>query len=292
MSTSYAHPLPEARERSYGGGDSAPAASPKTKVQQAIQESTAKLVALLEAGKSEALTQYLSTMARFHRYSFGNQMLIAMQRPDATYVAGFHKWLELHRYVRKGEHGISILAPMIAKRNPKAGEETDESGPQLVGFKAVYVFDLSQTDGEPLADYDSEIYGEPGNLTAQLKAHIEATGIPVSYDAGIGPARGLCTSTDIKLLPDLSPAEEFAVLAHEYGHALLHRGERRHQTTKTVRETEAEAVSFIVGTACGLNCGQSASDYIQMYDGCKDTLIESLQHVQDAASTILAALVA
>lgn len=262
----------------------------KSKLQQAIQESTAALVAQLQAGKSEALTAYLTTMARFHSYSFGNQMLIARQKPTATQVAGFHKWLEMRRYVRKGEKGIAILAPMVVKRDREETDGTSESGPRLIGFKVVYVFDLAQTDGEPLPDFDLVPQGDPGTLTAKLIAQIEASGIPVTFDASISPARGLCTLTDIKLLPDLAPAEQFSTLAHEYGHARLHRGERRKEITKTIRETEAEAVSFIVATACGLDCGTLASDYIQMCDGNTETLIESLQQVQGAASEILSAL--
>ena len=124
-----------------------PSATVKSKMRQAIEESTAALVAQLQSGKSEALTQYLTTMARFHSYSFGNQLLIARQSPDASRVAGFQKWLELKRYVRKGQKGIAILAPMIVKgsREPKNTDGTSESGPRLVGFKVVYVFDIRFT---------------------------------------------------------------------------------------------------------------------------------------------------
>jgi antirestriction protein ArdC len=219
-------------------------------------------------------------------------MLIAMQRPGASQVAGFHKWLELHRYVRKGEKGISILAPMIikGKREESRADDSSEPGPRLIGFKTVYVFDASQTDGEPLAEWTPDITGEVGTLTARLTDHIQAAGTPVTRDAGIAPALGRCSPTDIKILPDLAPAQEFAVLVHEYAHALLHRGTRRQQTTKTIRETEAEAVSFIVATAAGFECGQAASDYIQMYNGNTETLIESLQAIQSAAAEILTAL--
>ncbi len=191
----------------------APAAPAKSKLQQAIHESTAALVAQLQAGKSEALTAYLTTMARFHTYSFGNQLAIAKQKPTATQVAGFHKWLELHRYVKKGEKGIAILAPMILKRDKQNTDGTSESGPRLIGFKVVYVFDLAQTDGEPLPDFEIAPHGEPGELVERLKAHIEASGTPVTYDPGIAPARGLCFPSWIKLLPDMSPAEQFSTLA-------------------------------------------------------------------------------
>jgi N-terminal domain of anti-restriction factor ArdC len=108
----------------------------------------ASLATALESGKSEALTSYLSVMARFHNYSWNNCLLIALQRPDATHVAGFHAWLKLGRHVRKGEKGIAILAPILCKLHADGSEEKhqDESGLnsalcRLVGFRTAYVFD-------------------------------------------------------------------------------------------------------------------------------------------------------
>ena len=132
--------------------------------------------------------------------------------------------------------------------------------------------------------------GEPGELIQRLIGHMTATGLTVEYDATIAPSQGQCIITAVKLLPGQTAANEFSTLIHEYAHALLHQGERRAKTTKTTRETEAEAVAFIVATASGMNCGHAAADYIQMYDGNTATLIESLQHVQAAASEILTAL--
>jgi hypothetical protein len=115
------------------------------KVEQAIQlteQALDKLIQALEAGKSETLKAYLSMMSRFHRYSFGNVMLIAFQKPSATRVAGFNTWKSLGRFVKKGEKGIMILAPIVAK--PKADEETSESTLQeraMAGVKPVYVWD-------------------------------------------------------------------------------------------------------------------------------------------------------
>jgi antirestriction protein ArdC len=259
----------------------------RSKLQQSIRESTEKLAALLQAGKTESLTQYLATMARFHSYSFGNQLLIATQKPNATHVCGFRKWNEFNRYVRKGEKGIAILAPMMVKDK---SENESKPGPRLIGFRVVYVFDISQTDGEPLKEFSLTVSGDPGSLIQKLIAHIQASGTTVSYDAGISPALGMCSASGIQLLPGQPAAQEFSTLVHEYAHALLHRGERRQETTKTIRETEAEAVAFIVSTASGLDCGNSASDYIQLYNGDVDTLTESLQHIQSAAAVILAAI--
>jgi len=116
---------------------------------EALETLTAGIEAM---STSEDWLRYLDFQRRFHRYSFGNVMLIAMQRPDATNVAGFGKWLELGRAVRKGEKGIAILAPMVGKRKPEAGEAEDaDAGPRVVfGYRVAHVFDVSQTDGEPL----------------------------------------------------------------------------------------------------------------------------------------------
>src|SRR5205814_3198116 len=119
------------------------------------------LVAALESGESEVLTQYLNAMARFHTYSFGNIMLIARQKPTATRVAGIRTWNTLGRFVKRGEKGILILAPMVGYRMSRQNEiatdintdnAADERKPkqQLIGFHAVYVFDISQTEGKEL----------------------------------------------------------------------------------------------------------------------------------------------
>jgi len=118
------------------------------------------LVQSLEFGHSEALTQYLSAMARFHTYSFGNVMLIARQKPEATNVAGIRTWNSLGRFVKRGEKGILILAPMVSNRRSRQNEistdiDTENTADvrkpqQLVGFRAVYVFDISQTEGKEL----------------------------------------------------------------------------------------------------------------------------------------------
>ena len=115
-------------------------------------------------------------------------------------------------------------------------------------------------------------------------------GIELEYSERITPAKGLSSGGKIALLPDLSPAEHLAVLAHEVAHELLHRSERRAKTTPTVRATEAEAVAFAVSTAIGLDLGTESADYIQMYDGNKETLAESLTFVQQTAAEILRAV--
>jgi hypothetical protein len=160
----------------------------KPNTQAIIAANVQHLIAQLEAGHSEVLTQYLTTMARFHKYSLGNVLLIASQKPDASNVAGIYTWNQLGRRVKKGEKGIMIFAPMIAKqRRPKAAsEEREESdskataGPALVGFRPVYVWDVSQTEGKELPTL-REFSGEVGKHLAQLVQFVIGLGIKFSY---------------------------------------------------------------------------------------------------------------
>ena len=148
---------------------------------------------------------------------------------------------------------------------------------------------MSQTEGEPLPEL-STINGNPSGYTEKLKAFLANHSIELEYSKRIAPAKGLSSGGKITLLPDLSSAEHFAVLAHEVAHELLHKSEGRKKTTPTVRETEAEAVAFVVSSAIGLDIGTTSSDYIQRYDGDKETLAESLTFVQQTAAEILRAV--
>jgi hypothetical protein len=124
-------------------------------IKNKTNEAVSYLVAALESGQSEVLTQYLNAMARFHNYSFGNIMLIARQKPQATNVAGIRTWNSLGRFVKRGEKDFLILAPMIGrKKTDGAAESTSDakgSTAQLFGFRAVYVFDVSQTEQKRLS---------------------------------------------------------------------------------------------------------------------------------------------
>jgi antirestriction protein ArdC len=108
-----------------------------------------RLMEALERGQSQALKRYLAVMSRFHRYSWGNVLLIYSQRPDATHVAGFQAWLRMRRYVRKGEKGIVILAPMVGRKRSTNDELAEDEQTRVYGFRAGYVFDVNQTEGEP-----------------------------------------------------------------------------------------------------------------------------------------------
>jgi antirestriction protein ArdC len=251
-------------------------------------EALEKLAAALEQGHSEALRAYLAVMGRFHQYSWGNSLLIASQRPTATRVAGFHTWRRLVRHVKKGEKGIMILAPVVVKKRVESEDGEDEQT-RVFGFRAAYVFDQSQTDGDPLPEF-AAVQGDPQQYTHCLRNTIAEAGISIRYNAEIAPAHGMSRGGAIEVLPGLSAAEEFSVLVHEFAHERLHKGERRAQTSKTVRETEAEAVAFVVTSSIGLQTSTAAADYIQLYNGDRNTLAESLSFIQSTATEILRAI--
>jgi hypothetical protein len=232
-------------------------------------------------------------MARFHNYSFGNILAIARQKPTATHVAGIRAWNQLGRFVKKGEKGIQILAPMVGyRRREDAAEQEPEARPQsvLIGFRAVYVFDIGQTEGADLPEADRSITGEVGGNRDRLISFLAQQNIRLEFSERIAPALGVSYGGKIALLPGQSQAEEFTTLVHETAHELLHRAERRTITTQTVRETEAEAVAFIVGQAVGLEMGTASSDYIQLYHGNAALLAESLEVIQRTSAVILAAI--
>jgi hypothetical protein len=190
--------------------------------QELVKASIDALVEALEAGHSEALSSYLTAMAQFHNYSFQNILLIASQRPTASRVAGIRAWNELGRRVRRGEKGIMIFAPLIGyKRNAEAdqSQQTDartaKPEPRLVGFRAVYVFDVGQTEGAELPELGSTFKGEVGDKLDKLADFTTAQRIKLEYSDKIAPARGMSYGGLIRILPDMEPPETLATFVHE-----------------------------------------------------------------------------
>jgi antirestriction protein ArdC len=257
-------------------------------IKEITDRATEQLVVALNAGHSEALTGYLKAIGRFHRYSLCNAMLIASQKSNASYVAGFRTWNQLGRFVKKGEKAILILAPIV-RRKTEAEKDSEDNAVSIAGFRAAYVFDVSQTDGQELPHIGT-VHGDPRQYAERLHGFAGTQGIAVEYSEQIAPARGVSSGGKITLLPGQPQAEEFSTLAHELAHELLHRGDRRSATSHRIRETEAEAAAFVVCHGVGLETGSAASDYIQIWNGDAQLLLESLTYVRQAASQMLAAL--
>jgi antirestriction protein ArdC len=266
----------------------------KSTIAEAVAAASQQLIAALREGHTEVLKRYLEAMGRFRKYSFTNCMLIFCQKPDATRVAGFHTWKSLGRYVKKGEKGVMIMAPMIRTKRAKSEGKVvsiDADPETYITFRPVYVFDQDQTEGDPLPDlHSTRVEGDATAYLERLKKHVTDSGITLEFGTPASGADGLSYGGKIMLKEGMTGAETFSVLVHELAHELLHKGDRRKNTTKTVRETEAEAVAHVVCSSLGFATNGASETYIALYEGDADLLMASLSLIQKTATEILVAI--
>ena len=228
------------------------------------------MVARLETGfqriqQADEYRRYLDTVSRFHKYSISNTMLIWMQRPDATRVAGFHTWLSLGRHVRKGEKGIRIFAPMQYRRTGATiDEKTDESEDQEIRqlwFRAVSVFDVSQTDGADIAPPPvSLLSGDDSGLWQDLAEIAQAEHLTIDRKPGRGgQANGWYNRSgrQVWIDPALAPRMAAKTLCHEIAH---HYAE--HIDSSEEHETIAESVAYIVLGHFAMDAGDYSFGYL------------------------------
>ena len=256
--------------------------------QEQVKKALEELAAELEAGRSEKLLSYLRFLARFSQYSFGNAILIAIQRPDASLVAGRRSWERIGRKVKSGEMPIGIFAPMT-KAVQVLDTESDEDFEEeyLLGFKMVHVFDVSSTDGALLPSF-ARTKGDATPLIPALERVISGTEIRVVYDSLPYGTNGWTDGDTITIRQELESAEKFRCLVHELAHCLLQHIGHRRGTSARVRETEAEAVAYVVCHAFGIDSRDRSRDYIHLWDGNTDTLVQSLAVIQRVAGRIIA----
>ncbi len=235
---------------------------------------------------SEAFKAYLDVQARFHCYSWHNSMLIAMQRPDATRVAGYKTWQSLKRQVRKGERGITIFAPCPWKREVGRGDGETETE-QGIYFRAVHVFDVGQTDGPDMPDVDVPTVDiASDDLLADLHRVAEQRGIKVNFDTLSGGLFGVSKGGTIDVDNGHATGQQAKTLAHELAHEALHKTERT-GLTRSVAELEAESVAYVLCTHFGLDVEVRASRYIALWDGDRTALRASLERIANTARNIL-----
>ena len=262
---------------------------------------------------SEMYTTYLRTMAKFHNYSFNNTLLIAMQRPDATLVAGFNAWKnKFNRYVKKGEKGIQIIAPAPIKEvgeREKIDKDTglavlNENGePEMERveyvvprFRLTTVFDISQTDGEPIPSL------EVNELTASVKDYALLTAaieqvspVPMRFDEIEGDAKGYYSDADKEICIQVGMGESQTIktMIHEVAHAMLHnsdfmkqRGEEKDRLTK---ETEAESIAFTVCSVLDIDTSDYSFPYVASWASGKEMkeLKDSMDTIRLAAADFL-----
>lgn len=254
---------------------------------------------------SEMYTKYLLTMSKFHNYSFNNTLLIAMQRPDATLVAGYNAWKnKFNRYVKKGEKGIQIIAPAPVKEREerkKIDKDTgltvlNESGEPEIEvverviprFRVTTVFDYAQTDGEPLPTLEvNELTARVKDYTLLKEAIEQVSPVPIRFGEIEGNAKGYYRHVDkeICVRADMGESQTIKTMIHEVAHAMLHdsdqmkqRGEEKDQLTK---ETEAESIAFTVCSALGIDTSDYSFPYVASWASGKE-----LKELKDSMDTI------
>jgi len=242
---------------------------------------------------SEDWQAMLAVAARFHRYSASNVMLILAQRPTATRVAGYKRWQSMGRQVRKGERSIAILAPCVYRRRP-VDEREAETHPALAkvlrGFTVAHVFDVDQTEGEPLADVRPELLDGAGvdGLWDGLAALVGAAAFTLER----GDCSGANGRTDygartVRVRDDVAPAQAAKTLAHELGHVLLHDASRVN-SGRELAEVEAESVAYVVCQAVGLDTAGYSLPYVAHWsNGAAPLVRTTAERVVTAARQIL-----
>jgi len=194
--------------------------------------------------------QLLILAGRLHRYSANNCLLIRAQRPDATWLAGYRRWQALGRQVRRGEKGVSILAPIVTRRRPVDSDEETEA-PGLVrvlrGFTVAHVWDVSQTDGPPLPEVGPVLLegDAPAELWDRLASQVVAAGFALRR-ADCRPANGVTDfgGRTVTVRADVDGAQAAKTLAHELAHVLLHDGTENGSGCRGRAEVEAESVAY------------------------------------------------
>lgn len=273
-----------------------------------------QLTAAVEALRgSQAWTAWLDTAAKFHRYSLNNQLLIAAARPDATLVAGYEAWKTHGRQVRKGEKGIRILAPVTRRRTDPddttnttaaagaGGEGAAAADPQptrvISGFTSVVVFDVTQTDGDPLPAQPRPqlLFGQaPDGLWDDLAARVHTAGFTLQRAgtaAEIGGANGLTDylTKTVTVRADVSDAQAVKTLAHELGHVLMHQSDDTGRPDcRGMIEVEAESVAYLVATHHGLDTSSYSFAYIA---GWADTTSDPATALRATAERVRGAVV-
>ncbi|WP_226008340.1 ArdC-like ssDNA-binding domain-containing protein [Natrinema salinisoli] len=265
-----------------------------------------------DAASSEQFLEWLDVQSRFHDYSYRNTLLINRQCPHATRVAGYRTWQnEFDRHVKEGENAIWIWAPIIAKQCPdcenspsyheRSDCEYDETPPEewskgLVGFRPAPVFDISQTEGEPLPELETEATGDADELLPALLEAASSLTVDVEVvsqdEWSHGDAKGVCQyrSPAERPLLEIRDRENNADLAvtlvHEYAHALLH-SDTDDKTERSKRELEAEAVGYIVGRYFGIDTSGSAF-YLAAWEGDEpEVIFDRLERISSTAAEII-----
>jgi len=244
-----------------------------------ITERIEELAQATDAARmSEEMLRYLETYSKFHNYSIYNIFCILMSYPKATEVAGYHRWKSLGRFVRKGEKGIPILAPILINEDP----DDPDSDKILRGFKIVYVYDISQTEGEPLPEPPNWKSPEKNKeLEEKLIQFANKRGIKVSVVKRSGDTQGISKGGII----EVDPSAGSKTLVHEIAHELMHRDENC-IIDSSLRELEAESVSYVVSKHFGLNV-TSSPNYCALHGVNSEMIMGHLERIRKTSIEII-----
>lgn len=267
-----------------------------------LQEITAGIEqGIKELFESEKYRRYLSVMSKFHRYSVNNTMLIYMQKPDATLVAGYNKWQQFERHVKRGEHGITIIAPTPYKKKieeQKLDPDThapildadgkavmEEKEIEIPMFRPVKVFDLSQTDGKPLPELASALSGTVPHYEAFLEAMRRSAPVPIEFEPMADDIDGYFSPDQqrIAIREGMSEVQTVSTVVHETAHSKLHdydkaqeeaaragNKEPPNEKDRNTKEVEAESISYAVCQYFGIQTGENSFGYIASWSHGKE----------------------
>ena len=260
---------------------------------------------LFQSGKLES---YLKTMSKFHRYSLNNTILIYLQRPDATYCAGFQTWKnEFGRHVKKGEKGIKILAPAPFKKTVRVEKldpvthapVRDASGQavmeeqtiQVPHYKTVMIFDLSQTEGPPLPELAAELTGDVQQYDAFMEALRRTSPVPIEIRPIEQSVDGFFSreTQSITIREGMSQAQTVCVALHELAHSIRHNDEQGKEKSRAVKEVEAESCAMAVSSYYSLDTSATSIPYLSSYsrDRSLPELRSSLQIIMETVDQLI-----
>ena len=273
-----------------------------------VKELTGKLEeGLLNLKNSEDFKKYLTCMSKFHSYSYNNTLLIMMQKPQATYVAGFNSWKNnFNRNVKKGEKGIRILAPAPIKKMVET-KKTDSNGKQFVEqeeitipiFKPVTVFDVSQTEGDPIPELiEGELKDNVKNYEDIKEALEHATDIPIITKDIEGGAKGYFDpkAQTIYINEGMSESQTIKTMIHEVAHSILHDYTKQEikedKKDRNTKEVEAESVAFTVCKHFGIDTDDYSFGYILGWskDATLNEFRQSLETIQKCSNKLIGRL--
>lgn len=259
-----------------------------------------------EIFESEKYKEYIETMSRFPRYSINNCILIASQKPDASLVCGFRKWQDdFNRAVLKGEKGIMILAPVKRKADVEEQVFDEENRPKIdengspvkekvtreyQSFRPVYVFDVSQTDGDPIPSLATQLSEDVDSFESMKRMLMEISPVPISFEKIDSGANGYFSpsSQQIVVKENLPQLQTIKTMIHEIAHATLGHGGKEDKWDRETKEVQAESVAYWVTQMIGLDTSDYSFGYISGWSKDKEVseLKENLDLIKTTADKI------